>query len=94
MADHLCSCSEDLYRRNIEFEGFVKQKNQDKAMAYMDSIEIEEDKFQSCILDENKKLLFFDDKNFAKSLVKSIKKSCPNKEITIMRVVTDTKLKN
>ena len=94
LANHLCICSEELYKKNLNFEEYVRQKKQDKAMAFMDSIAIEEDKFQSCILDENKKLKFYDEKNYSKALTKAIRDRCSNKEATIMRVVNDTKLKN
>ncbi len=93
MGKHLCSCSDELYSSNKNFEDLVKLNKQNKAISLIDSIEVEEEKFQSCILDDNKKQKMFEDKKFTEHLSKSLKTICPEKEILIMKVVEDTKLK-
>jgi hypothetical protein len=93
VSKHLCTCSDELYKRNKNFEDFVNLKKQDKAISLMDSIEVEEEKFQSCILDDNKKHKIFDDKDIATHMSKSLKSICPEKEKLIMKVIEDTRLK-
>ncbi|HMG15381.1 MAG TPA: hypothetical protein VK590_08050 [Saprospiraceae bacterium] len=93
VSKHLCSCSVELYRRNKNFEDLVKTKKQDKAIILMDSIEVDEEKFQSCLLDENKKQKLFEDHNMMKLLSNSLNSTCPEKKILIMKVVEDTKFK-